>query len=97
MNMNNILIMALCFALFLPVAARANQIPLPRLHVKGNGFVTPAGESMTLRGVSLCSLSWHDPMALLKDLGRKDSGWNVNVVRLPVQPQEWKRLGPENN
>lgn len=68
---------------------------LPRLRVDQNRLVAPDGTPVTLRGVSLCSLTWHNPLRLLTDLVQRKEGWHVNVVRLPVQPAEWEKLGPE--
>lgn len=83
------------FVLFFSWPSAADEIPeLPRLKVDGNWLVTPDGAPVTLRGVSLCSLSWHNPMKLLSDVAHKEQGWKVNAVRLPVQPEEWARLGP---
>lgn len=96
MSLRSFLFLFLCFGLLMPAIAQAQQSPLPWLKVEGNQLVTPDGESVTLRGVSLCSLSWHNPLTLLQELDQEDNGWSVNVVRLPVQPQEWKRLGPES-
>jgi endoglucanase len=76
-------------------AALAKE-PLPRLHVEGNTLADPAGKPLTLRGVSLCSLVWHNPLQLLEGLVEGRDGWRVNVVRLPVQPEEWERQGAEN-
>lgn len=93
MNIRSALLLLPFLVLLFPAAATAQA--LPRLQVEGNQLVA-SDNPITLRGVSLCSLSWHDPLKLLQGLARQNSGWNVNVVRLPVQPVEWKRLGPEN-
>jgi len=84
------------FFLFLPFFPVAAQTSLPQLNVDGNRLVTPDGSPVTLRGASLCSLTWHNPLEQLETLTDKRSGWNINVVRLPVQPEEWARLGPDN-
>lgn len=75
-------------------SATATEIKeLPRLHVSGNSLALPDGRPVTLRGVSLCSLSWHDPQKLLQSVTSPTTEWNVNVVRLPVQPEEWEQAG----
>ena len=88
-----------CYILFLlllaPVTASARD-ELPRLRVQGNTLENPAGKPVTLRGVSLCSVSWNNPQQLLGGLIQEKDGWHVNVVRLPVQPTDWEREGPEN-
>ncbi len=67
--------------------------PLPRLQVVGNHLEKPDGTPITLKGVSLCSLSWHKPLDLIQTVTDSKEGWNVNVIRLPVQPKEWNQLG----
>jgi endoglucanase len=67
---------------------------LPRLHVEGNTLKAADGSPVTLRGVSLCSLSWTDPVEFIKTLGSGEGGWHPDVIRLPVQPAEWERIGP---
>jgi aryl-phospho-beta-D-glucosidase BglC (GH1 family) len=81
--------------LLVPVTASAKD-ELPRLRVEANTLVNPAGKPITLRGVSLCSLSWNNPLRLLDTLVHGKKGWHVNVVRLPVQPTEWEKEGPES-
>jgi endoglucanase len=85
----------LFLVILIPATAWAGN-DLPRLHVENNRLELPGGSPLTLRGVSLCSLSWHNPMHLLSSLIQGKDGWHVNVVRLPVQPVEWERAGPEN-
>lgn len=73
-----------------------NYTPLPRLSVKGNTLTDPEGKPVTLRGVSLCSLEWHKPLKQINELMEAPRGWKgVNVIRLPVQPREWKKMPPE--
>lgn len=73
-----------------PVAA------LPQLSVAGNRFVNPAGETVILRGLAIT-----DPAALIEkgQWNRRyfemAKSWNANVVRLPVHPEEWRKLGEE--
>jgi endoglucanase len=80
--------MIICWA---PTLAKAAD-PLPRIITSGNQYETPEGKPVHLRGVSLCSLDWHKPLDLLKEVTTQ---WKPNVVRLPVQPKEWKLISPE--
>lgn len=66
--------------------------PLPRIITSGNQYETPEGKPIHLRGVSLCSLDWHKPLDLLKEVTTE---WKPNIVRLPVQPKEWRQMEPE--
>jgi endoglucanase len=64
--------------------------------VQRNRFVNPAGETVVLRGLALS-----DPAALLaksqwnRGYFKAARSWNANVVRVPVHPEEWRKLGPE--
>lgn len=76
-----------------PAEAKASAT-LPRIAVQGNRFVNPAGETVVFRGLALA-----DPAALL-DRGQwsrryfeEARKWNANVVRIPVHPTDWRRLG----
>lgn len=86
-------VILLLLLLVLPLQALADG--LPRLHVEENRLETPDEDSVTLRGVSLCSTSYNDPKNLLATLANRQNGWNVDVVRLPVQPSEWGRIGAD--
>ena len=66
---------------------------LPRLSVKGNILVGEDNMPVTLRGVSLCSLAWHNGVSLIEQAA---TDLPLNVVRLPVQSREWNRVGAEN-
>lgn len=66
---------------------------LPRLSIEGNLFVTEDGRPISLRGVSLCSLAWEPAPPLIKRATGAEGGWGANIVRLPVQPREWRRSG----
>src|SRR5688572_33138652 len=67
---------------------------LPLIAVQGNRFVNPAGETVVFRGLALA-----DPAALLDrgQWGRRyfeeARKWKANVVRIPVHPTDWRRLG----
>ncbi len=76
--------------------ARPNAKALPRITVKGNRFVNPAGEPVLFRGVAVA-----DPDKLAGE-GR----WNrelfvavkalgANIVRLPVHPIAWRERGAD--
>jgi len=62
---------------------------LPRLSVSGNRLQAE-GKPITLRGLSLCSLEWHNPLSLIE----QSKTWKPNVLRLPVQAKEWKKSNP---
>lgn len=89
--------LALTFVFVVLTAAAAHaQTPLPRLQVVGNHLETREGDYITLKGVSLCSLEWHKPLEQIEQVSTGPDKWNANVLRLPVQVQEWKRVGPIN-
>lgn len=69
---------------------------LPRLSVEGNRIVQEGGKPIDLRGVSLCSLEWHQPLEQIQAVTASPEKWQVNILRLPVQPQEWDRVGPQS-
>jgi len=75
--------------------AGAQVSSLPRLQVSGNLLVTSDQTPITLRGVSLCSLEWHKPLILIDSVTNPVTGWGGNVLRLPIQPREWRRIGGE--
>jgi len=68
---------------------------LPRISVRGNKFVNPAGETILFRGVSIADPDkvasqnrWNrDLFAAVKDFG-------ANLVRLPVHPAAWRERTP---
>jgi len=69
---------------------------LPRISVKGNHFVNPAGETMLFRGVAIGDPDklagqghWGPELfAAVKDMG-------ANLVRLPVHPIAWRSRTPD--
>ena len=69
---------------------------LPQLSIQGNRFVNPAGQTVVLRGLALS-----DPAELIrkKQWSRgyfeAAKSWNANVVRVPVHPADWRRLGED--
>src|SRR5688572_22987084 len=77
-----------------PRQALKTSATLPRLSIEGNRFIDPSGKTVVLRGVATS-----DPAALLEkgQWGRryfeKAKEWNANVVRIPVHPADWRKLG----
>ncbi len=79
-----------------PPAEAKSTATLPRIGVQGNHFVDPAGKTVVFRGLALA-----DPAALA-DRGQwnrryfeEAKKWNANIVRIPVHPSQWRRLGDE--
>lgn len=68
---------------------------MPRLGTEGNRFVTSDGKIAHLRGVSLCSLEWHNPLQQIEQVTSSPEKWAVNILRLPVQVKEWDRAGAQ--
>jgi len=98
LSMKKIILAVLCAASFYNAPAYAEGLlpkSLPRLEVEGNRLTKPDGTPVTLRGVSLCSLEWHKPLQQIKQLTTPPDKWNANVIRMPVQAREWKRVGPQ--
>jgi endoglucanase len=68
---------------------------LPRISVKGNHFVNPAGETVRFRGLAIADPDklagqdhWgRDLFAAVKDMG-------ANLVRIPVHPIAWRERTP---
>lgn len=75
------------------VEAKA-AVALPVIRVEGNRFVEPEGRTVVFRGLALC-----DPVELARKgrWGRRyfeeARKWQANVVRVPVHPAEWRRVG----
>ncbi len=79
----------ICSLLIISVSAQ-----LPRLEVQANQFVNDKGETIILRGYNTS-----DP-AKLNEQGHWNnsyfdeiSKWGANVVRFPVHPPNWRKLG----
>jgi len=79
-----------------PPAETKVAASLPLIAVSGNHFVNPAGQTVVFRGLALS-----DPAELQKkgQWGRRyfeeAKKWNANLVRIPVHPADWRRLGEE--
>jgi len=79
-----------------PPAETKAVASLPVIAVQGNRFVNPAGQTVVFRGLALS-----DPAELLKkgQWGRRyfeeAKKWNANIVRIPVHPADWRRLGED--
>jgi len=80
--------------LLFPLDAFAQDVQ--RWQTKNNYFQTMAGEKVTPRGVSLCSLEWHKPLEQIKSVTTPPDNWNINILRLPVQVREWDRVGADS-
>jgi endoglucanase len=76
--------------------AVTDEAALPVISVVGNRFVNPAGETVVFRGLALS-----DPASLVErgQWNRRyfeaARSWNANLVRIPVHPEYWRKLGPE--
>lgn len=76
-----------------PAETKATAL-LPVIAVSGNHFVNPAGQTVVFRGLALS-----DPAELQRkgQWGRRyfeeARKWNANVVRIPIHPADWRRLG----
>jgi endoglucanase len=70
------------------------QNDLPKISVKGNQFVTPEDKAFIFRG-----LNTSDPERLFSDGHWNEAyfnemkAWGANVVRFPVHPTAWRKLG----
>jgi hypothetical protein len=82
-------------AAFMAFPPFARAATLPPLKVKGN-HLEASGRPVTLRGVSLCSLSWQDAKQDIMTLTDSPTAWHPSVIRLPVQPREWSRNSNES-
>ena len=89
-----LLIMFSCIAIIQESAA---QIPLKKIKVEGNKFVTEDGKSFVFRGLNLA-----DPESLVnkghwdKAFFEEAKNWGANILRLPVHPTAWRRQGKNN-
>ena len=80
-----------------PAAAQERAAALPRIQVDGNRFVDPTGAPVVFRGFSVS-----DPDKLEREgqwnralFEEARSGWNVNIVRIPVHPAAWRERGDD--
>ena len=77
-----------------PPAETKATVALPVIAVQGNRFVDPNGKTVIFRGLALS-----DPaeLAKKKQWGRhyfeEAKKWNANVVRIPIHPADWRRVG----
>lgn len=77
-------------------AGFVQAVVMEKISVEGNHFVRPNGETLVFRGLALA-----DP-AHLQNRGEWNEAyfkhaaqWNANLVRIPVAPERWRRLGKE--
>lgn len=64
---------------------------LAALHVDGNRFATPDGQTVILRGVSMSSPQWlYDRGHWNQEYFDLAASWGCNVVRFPVHPSEMR-------
>lgn len=86
-------IILLLFVL-LPMAIKAQSTHLPVISVKGNQFVLPDGKSYIFRGLNTSdperlSKAGHWNKAYFEEM----KAWGANIVRFPVHPTAWRRMG----
>ena len=90
--------MKTCFIFFITLCVHLfafSQQQLPRVSVKGNQF-TANGEAIIFHGMSSS-----DPEKLLRDQHWNKEyfevmkSWGANLVRFPVHPSAWRKLGKE--
>lgn len=74
-----------------------NAPQLPLIAVEGNHFIVrETGETIVFRGLALS-----DPESLLergqwsRRYFEEAASWNANIVRIPVHPGSWRKLGEE--
>jgi len=75
--------------------AYKSKSPLEPVTVEGNRFVLKdSGETINFRGVSIA-----DPIAIRerghwnREFFEEVARWNANVVRIPIHPADWRRVG----
>ncbi|MDQ8186248.1 glycoside hydrolase family 5 protein [Pelagicoccus sp. SDUM812002] len=67
-----------------------------QVSVDGNRFVDASGETVVFRGLALVdAAALVDRGTWSREYFEKAASWNANVVRLPVHPRDWRRLGEE--
>jgi endoglucanase len=73
------------------------QIPLKKIKVEGNKFLTEDGNTFVFRGLNLA-----DPENLVnkghwdKAFFEEAKNWGANILRFPVHPTAWRRQGKNN-
>lgn len=85
------LLMLLFFGLF----AKAQN--MERISVKGNEFVNESGEVMVFRGLNSSDPDklFHDGL-WTEDYFKEMHDWGATIVRFPVHPSAWRRMGEES-
>ncbi len=87
------------FSLLLTISIISSAIAqnnVPQIKVDKNNFVDETGKVFVFRG-----LNASDPAKLLKDehwdkaYFQEIKNWGANIVRLPVHPTAWRKLGEE--
>jgi len=78
--------------------AYESKAPLPQVMVDGNRFIlAKSKDDIHFRGVSIA-----DPAALSerghwnREFFEEIAAWNANVVRIPIHPRDWRRLGGDS-
>ncbi len=78
-----------------PEAMQAS-VSLPQLRVEGNKILNPAGEAVILRGIALSDPEHLESVGMwAKEYFEAVRSWNANLVRIPVHPARWRKLGYE--
>ncbi len=85
--------------------AAFSQNKMERIKVSGNSFVTESGKTIVFRGLNTSdpeklksSKSWNflpESDHWNKDYFKEMKRWGANIVRIPVHPTSWTRLGKE--
>ncbi|RMF27160.1 MAG: hypothetical protein D6756_02460 [Cyanobacteria bacterium J083] len=83
----------------LPRGKISTQGSLPWLNITANQLVDGAGNPIKLRGVSLCGVGGLHPHInapkLIQNVTNGHNGWWSTVVRIPIQPEAWQKIGEE--
>ncbi len=81
----------------LALVAGTEAKPMEAIAVDGNRFVRPNGETIVFKGLALA-----EPNVLERDgMWNADhfeqaSKWNANIVRIPISPANWRKVGQED-